>query len=516
MNFTDADIKEITAHGLTPEQVDEQVDLFINGVPNVVLEDAATTKKGILKLDKDQKVRYIKLYKDYKEELDVIKFTPASGAASRMFKSVYQFLADYDPKKEKLKDYLKRKDSKFLDRFFDKYKDFPFYKEVMSRVKEKYSKEQLGDKSFKKFAFVETMMASDEFDFGSDPKGLLPFHNYDGTLVTAFEEHLYEAAAYAQQHKHAKLHFTVSPEHKEGFEKLFSEIESRVSEATGTKFHVSYSFQKPETDTVAVTEDNKLYRKPDGKLLFRPGGHGALINNLNDIDADIIFIKNIDNVLTQDNLDSLSRNKKMLAGILLELQEQVFEYAELLSKDKITPAQIEKLKIFLENGFSLGLREDYERLSPKEKKEYLFDLINRPIRVCGMVKNEGEPGGGPFFVKDKNGKVSLQIIESAQVNFDDKQQGEIFKQSTHFNPVDVVAGVRDFKGDKFDLEKFVNPDLAFIASKTDNGTPIKALELPGLWNGAMAKWNTIFVEVPVKTFNPVKTINDLLKPSHQA
>ncbi|MAZ27855.1 MAG: NAD metabolism ATPase/kinase [Cytophagaceae bacterium] len=516
MKFTEAEISEIKAHGLTLEQVEEQVSLFTHGVPKVQLVAPATVKDGVLKLNKEKRERYIHLYQDHKEELDVLKFTPASGAASRMFKNVYQFLADYDPEKETLSAYLKKKDDKFLDRFFKKQKKFPFYDVVMQRVNELYTEEQLEDKDFKKYAFVKTMMAQDELDYGSDPKGLLIFHNYDGKLSTAFEEHLYEASAYARQAKTAKLHFTVSPEHKEGFARLFDNINPSVSADTDTTYRVSYSFQKPETDTVAVTQDNKLYRKPTGELLFRPGGHGALINNLNDMDADVIFIKNIDNVLTRDKLSMLAKNKKMLAGVLLELQEQMFEYAELLDKDKITEEQLEKLTIFLTQGFSIRLREDYDDLSLADKKTYLFNLINRPIRICGMVKNEGEPGGGPFFVKDKNGKVSLQIIESAQVDLNDPKQYKIFKQSTHFNPVDVVAGVRDFKGDKFDLKQYVDPELAFIASKTDNGTPIKALELPGLWNGAMAKWNTIFVEVPVKTFNPVKTVNDLLKPSHQA
>ncbi|HCQ77139.1 MAG TPA: DUF4301 domain-containing protein, partial [Leeuwenhoekiella sp.] len=300
------------------------------------------------------------------------------------------------------------------------------------------------------------------------------------------------------------------------FKKEFDKIHASVSNTTNVSFDVDYSFQKPETDTVAVTMDNKLYRKGDGSLLFRPGGHGALIENLNDVDADVVFIKNIDNVLVQDNIQVLSRTKRFLAGLLLKKQESVFKYAELLDKDSIAEGELEELVTFLKEDFSTRIDEAYTSFSTDEKKSYLKELLDRPIRVCGMVKNEGEPGGGPFWVEDESGKVALQIIESAQVNDKDAKQEEIFKNSTHFNPVDIVAGVRNYKGEKYNLLDYVNPDLAFIAYKTDGGNEIKALELPGLWNGAMARWNTLFVEVPLETFNPVKTVNDLLKPSHQA
>ena len=515
MTFTKDEIQEIREHGLTSEQVEGQIQKFIKGVPKVELKAAATVEDGILKLTEDEKLRVFNIYEKKKNQLDILKFTPASGAASRMFKKVYQFLEEYDFEKESIEDFIERTGNNDMKTFFNKWKNFPFYDKVQDEVKKRYSNDELKDSNKAKYLFVKTMMNEDGFNYGNYPKGLLPFHSYESSQVTAFEEHLHEAAAYAAKNGHAQLHFTVSTEHEERFKNEFEEVHASVSNATGINFKVDYSFQKPETDTVAVNLNNELYRTPDGKLLFRPGGHGALIANLNDVDADVIFIKNIDNVLVQDQIQTLAKNKKILAGILLDLQEKVFKYSGLLKEDTITESDVTDLEDFLQNDFSTRLDDKYKDFSFAEKKEYLYKLLDRPIRVCGMVKNEGEPGGGPFWVTNPDGKIDLQIIESAQVDQEDAEQQKIFSQSTHFNPVDIVCGVRNYKGEKYDLLKFVNPDLAFIASKTSDGDQIKALELPGLWNGAMANWNTIFVEVPLETFNPVKTVNDLLKPAHQ-
>ncbi|MFI8377562.1 DUF4301 family protein [Leeuwenhoekiella sp. NPDC079379] len=512
MNFTDQEISEIREHGLTTKQVASQIELFVNGVPNVKLVSAATTSNGIFQLSDQETLTYRDAYEQKKADIDILKFTPASGAASRMFKSVFKFLEDYNAEKETVNAYLERTGSKAMRAFFDNYEKFPFYNRIVDHLNDA----ELADENSKKYAFVKKMMGAKGEDYGNLPKGLIPFHYYGSYSVTAFEEHLYEAAAYAAKSGHAKLHFTVSPEHKEAFEAQLKEVETSVSTKTNTNFKVDYSFQKPETDTIAVTLDNKMYRKEDGSLLFRPGGHGALIENLNDVDADVIFIKNIDNVLVNSRIEKLAKSKRTLAGVLLAKQEQVFKYAELLANDSITDAELETLVAFLETEFSTRISDAYSNFSNAEKKKYLAEILDRPLRVCGMVKNEGEPGGGPFWVEDENGKIALQIIESAQVNTKDAKQEEIFKNSTHFNPVDIVAGVRNYKGEKYNLLDYVNPDLAFIAYKTDGGTEIKALELPGLWNGAMARWNTLFVEVPLETFNPVKTVNDLLKPSHQS
>ncbi|MEH6407782.1 MAG: DUF4301 family protein [Leeuwenhoekiella sp.] len=515
MNFSDQDIKEIEAHGLTVKQVEKQIDKFVNGVPNVKLVAAATIEDGIFKLTDDEERQLQDFYNNHKDGLKVVKFTPASGAASRMFKAVYQFLEEYDINKETVNEYIDRTGNKDIQQLLDNRKKFPFYERIEDILKDKYSEGQLKDENFKKLGFLKIMMGDDDLAFGNYPKGLLPFHNYEGHSATAFEEHFHESAAYAAVNDKAHLHFTVSPEHKAKFESHLKDIQNSISSTTGISYEVDYSFQKKATDTVAVTLDNELYRMPDGKLLFRPGGHGALIENLNDIDADVVFIKNIDNVLVQDKIHTLAHSKKILAGLLLKLQEKVFKYHKLLEEDSITDKQIEELELFLKNDFSTRLDSGYSNLSFDNKKQYLIKILNRPMRICGMVKNEGEPGGGPFWVENEMGKTDLQIIESAQVNLKDDKQQKIFNDSTHFNPVDIAAGLRNYKGEKFDLTKFVNPDLAFIASKTTDGNKIKALELPGLWNGAMALWNTIFVEVPLETFNPVKTVNDLLKPAHQ-
>jgi len=515
VNFTEEDIKEIEAHGLTKEQVQEQVSIFKNGVPTVQLIAAATVGDGIEKLSEDKEVDYIELYEHIDEDKELLKFIPASGAATRMFKTIYQFLEDYDPKEEKLDAFLDRTGNEEMRTFFDNLKSFPFYDKIGELIEENHSKEALKTSDEAKVAFVQKMMQEDGPNYGNLPKGLLPFHNYESYMVTAFEEHLYEAAAYAENRNHANLHFTVSPEHENAFREQFKNIHAAVSSETEVNFKVNYSSQKPQTDTVAVNKDNELYRKPDGKMLFRPGGHGALIENLNDVDADIIFIKNIDNVLTKDNILVLSRNKKILAGLLLELQQQAFKFTKALKEEELDENAVREVAQFLEQDFSVKLSDTFAGLDLEGKKKQLLNILDRPLRVCGMVKNEGEPGGGPFWVADKDGTASLQIIESAQIEKDDKEQQKIFQNSTHFNPVDIVCGVRDYKGKKYNLTDYVDPDLAFIASKTADGNKIKALELPGLWNGAMAFWNTIFVEVPLETFNPVKNVNDLLKPAHQ-
>jgi hypothetical protein len=299
------------------------------------------------------------------------------------------------------------------------------------------------------------------------------------------------------------------------FRKEYAAVSKRVTNQTGVDFVVDFSYQKSATDTIAVDMDNNLFRTPDGSLFFRPGGHGALIENLNEQDADIIFIKNIDNVVPQRLLKHIAMNKKMLAGLLLEIQEKVFEYAKKLEEGQISAEVLAEIESFLVNRMNVRFPNSFSSFSLSEQILILQDKLNRPIRVCGMVKNEGEPGGGPFWVKDAHENISLQIIESAQVDMKHESQGSIFKSASHFNPVDLVCGVKNFKGEKYDLLQYVDDKQGLITEKTQEGKQLKAMELPGLWNGAMAFWNTIFVEVPVETFNPVKTVNDLLRPSHQ-
>lgn len=509
--FSEKDKQQLVSKGIAPEKVLDQIETFKEGIPFVKLEKAAVVSDGILKFSKEEENQLIQNFENAKNHLSLLKFVPASGAASRMFKAFFNFLEKYHPKNESLADYFKRTGDKDIKTFYQGLKNLPFYEIIEERIKGKFNSE--GEELH---LFIADMLQEEGLNFGFYPKGLLPFHKYEEFVATPFEEHLKEASLYTANKGDAKLHFTISEQHGEMFNKEFDSVKERVSSATNTSFNVGYSFQKAETDTIAVTMDNALFRESDGSLLFRPGGHGALIENLNDQNADIIFIKNIDNVVTSAAINKVADSKKVLAGLLLKVQKKAFEYAQILeTRSDLDFDAMQEIKSFLEKELNVRFPENYDGYSIAQQLEILKDKINRPIRICGMVKNEGEPGGGPFWIKDKKGNISLQIIESAQVDTSNKNQMELFSNSTHFNPVDLVCGIRNYKGEKYNLLNFVDVKQGFITEKTKDGKDLKALELPGLWNGAMAFWNTIFVEVPLITFNPVKTVNDLLKPAHQ-
>ena len=509
MKLTETDLEQLTEKGITEAKANGQINIFKAGIPFVRLHKAAVPGHGILKFSEAEAAELADHFDAAAKNLSVLKFVPASGAASRMFKALFNFVEAYDPGKEGLEAYVKRTGDTAMAQFIERMDRFPFYPLVMAKIEGKYGTE--GEKAH---LFVKTLLAPDGLNYGFYPKGLLPFHKDVQGLATPFKEHLREAALYARAKGAARLHFTISPQH----ERLFKEEERlsvpQVASATGAAFDISYSFQKPSTDTLAVTPDNQPFRNPDGSLLFRPGGHGALIENLDEQDADIIFVKNIDNVATQKDLDTVGRNKKMLGGLLLRLQSKMFHYAVILEGQLYAEA-LSETAAFVRDRLNAVLPEGFDALGKDEKRDILLDTLNRPIRVCGMVKNEGEPGGGPFFIEDTDGNISLQIIESAQIDKDDEGQLAILRNATHFNPVDLVCGTKDHRGEKYDLADFVDARQGFITEKTKDGKALKALELPGLWNGAMAFWNTVFVEVPLATFNPVKTVNDLLKPSHQ-
>lgn len=513
--FSDKDIKQIESKGLTLQKVEEQINLFESGLPFINIKDAATINNGIHEITEQQKESYINYYDKLRHQVSVLKFVPASGAATRMFKFLFQFLKDYDFTKESVNSYINRNKAKDLSLFFVGLEKFPFYDEVVKMNKELHPNYDSLSSDEQKYLFVETMLEDNKLNYGNYPKGLLPFHKYKGHISTAFEEHLFEAALYASSNGKANLHFTVSENYNHTFDKEFRRIEKIVEKKTKVAFDISFSHQKQETDTIAVTLKNEPFRDENDNLVFRPSGHGALLENLNDLEADLIFIKNIDNVVVYKFEEEVADYKKVLAGMLLEIQAQAFQYLSDLEKKKFKEDELLKVAQFLSSKMGVIISEEFEKYSLKYQKAYLFEKLNRPIRVCGMVKNEGEPGGGPFWVKDEKGTISLQIVESAQIDRENKYQNDIFNNSTHFNPVDLVCGMRDYKGDKFDLNKFVDAKTAFITLKANLGTELKALELPGLWNGSMANWNTIFVEVPLITFNPVKTVNDLLKEPHQ-
>ncbi len=509
--LSESDLQLLASKGISKQKVEDQIATFREGIPFVNLEKAGVIGDGISKFSSQEEASLIALFdKTQQEGLDLLKFVPASGAASRMFKALFNFLDAYDPKSEELEAYFERTGDKHLQVFSEKIQEFPFYQIVKAQMST-----QATEKGEELYGFVNELLSSNGLNYGFYPKGLLPFHNYGTHSATPFEEHLKEGSLYAKTDDTAELHFTISEQHGELFNKEFSSIKDRVSSDTNSSFKIGYSFQKSSTDTLAVDMDNNPFRNEDGTILFRPGGHGALIENLNEQNADVIFIKNIDNVVVPKNLNGVTQSKKTLGGVLLQVQQKAYQFAELLAGNSISEEQIIEIKAFLEKDLNVRFSSNYNNYSEEEQIAILTDKVNRPIRVCGMVKNEGEPGGGPFWIKDQKGNVSLQIIESAQIDSNDQSQMDIVANATHFNPVDLVCGVRNYKGEKYDLVKFVDHKQGFITGKTKDGKELKALELPGLWNGGMAYWNTIFVEVPLLTFNPVKTVNDLLKPSHQ-
>ncbi|WP_029034005.1 DUF4301 family protein [Salinimicrobium terrae] len=514
MDFNEKDVSLFREKGISPEKVEQQIEIFKRGNIVVDVREAATVKNGILAVTEEEQNELTHLYESRKNDLDILKFVPASGAATRMFKAFYNFLKEFDPEKDDLDEYIDQKNEHSLEIFFSRIKDLPFYEKVREQAIEAEAGFEKMTEDKQHYLFVKYMLQEDGLNLGEQPKGLVPFHKYENHLATAFEEHLIEAIDYAASGKKVRIHFTVAEEHREKFEEEAREVVPRLERETGNSFEITYSYQDPKTDTVAVTMENEPFRDESGEIFFRPGGHGALIQNLNEQESDLIFIKNIDNVVTPSNRDLLSSYKRMLAGKLLELREKSFRFLNQLDKGA-GGAQLQEMGEFLQKELNAGLNVNFEDLNEQEKPSVIKKLLNRPLRVCGMVKNEGEPGGGPFWVTHKNEEISLQIVESSQIDHDNYQQSKIAQEATHFNPVDVVCSTRDYRGGKFDLEKYVDEKTSFIANKTKDGKELKALELPGLWNGGMAHWNTIFVEVPVETFNPVKTVADLLKPSHQ-
>lgn len=444
--FSQQDLEQLEAKGISVAKAEQQLDYFRTGFPALDIVAPASVKHGILAPTKKEQEEYIRIWEDYlKEDHKILKFVPASGAASRMFKNLFQYLEDGE-------------ETAFIQEFLTHIDDFAFGQELEGMT---------GQDAVR--YLLENM------HYGDLPKGLLLFHKYRDGARTPALEHMVEGALYAACNGVVRLHFTVSRQHLPLFRQHIAEHLQAFETKYGVRFDISFSEQLPSTDTIAANPDGTPFRDKEGKLLFRPGGHGALIENLNRQDADIVFIKNIDNVVPDRLKKDTVRYKQILAGVLVAEQKRVFERLQ-------DPA-----------------------LTDEERQR-----LNRPIRVCGVVKNTGEPGGGPFLVRDADGTVSRQILESSQI-----ADPALMAQSTHFNPVDLVCAIRDYEGNAFNLPDYVDPQTGFISQKSKDGKDLLALELPGLWNGAMAKWNTIFVEVPVSTFNPVKTVNDLLRPQHQ-
>ena len=491
-SFTPTDQEFIRQRGSNVEDVTRQFGYFEKGFDFADLQRAATVGDGIIRL-KDSEIKdLLDSYPTLLGDKKAVKFVPASGAASRMFKEVFSYLENEDEATRK----------KALQ-LLHSLKDYALYDDLAAAMQKdglSLEKEIEAD-NYK--VVISYLLEDKGLNYGKLPKGLLKFHRYADRCRTAMEEHLVEAALYARgKDGICHLHFTVSPQHQPLFKQLLKEIQYIYEERFGVKYDISFSTQAPSTDTLAATEDNQPFRDADGNLLFRPGGHGALIKNLNAIDADIVFVKNIDNVFYDDTVADTVTYKKLLAAYLLQLQKQVFDYVQLLKNGHPDEKELNEIQHFVKEK----LLQD---VAPE--KEALSAILNRPLRVCGMVKNEGEPGGGPFFVKNKAGHTSLQIVESSQIDKGNPQQAAIMQGATHFNPVDMVCCFRDADGKKFELDRYVDPETGFISSKSYEGRTLKAMELPGLWNGAMAHWNTLFIEVPLTTFHPVKTMFDLKK-----
>ena len=505
MKLTNNQHQQLKENGISEAKITAQIASFTKGIPFVNLVKAATVNEGIIRFSKEETQTLVNAFDTKKEQLSILKFVPASGAATRMFKGCYNFINAFNPNKESLASYLE-KDSA-MHTFFKDIENFPFYQ---------FIKNKIGNLSKDAFAlaFVKEMLLEEGLNFGFFPKGLLPFHAYKDKTLTPFEEHLKEAVLYGKGKGEGNIHFTISTQHTAMFQEKEAAVKELISKELNTPFSVSYSYQKTKTGTIAVTMDNKPFINTDGSLLLRPSGHGALIENLNEQEADIVFVKNIDNVMVA-KVEEMAYYKKVLAGQLLKLRDTSFKYAAVLDSGAVSDLQLQEIKTFLETGLNVRFSTSFKEENKETKIKILKQKINRPIRACGMVKNEGEPGGGPFWIQDQDGAVSLQIVESAQINKNISSQAAIVKAATHFNPVDLVCSIKNYKGEKYNLLDFVDPSQGFITEKTKDGKAIKALELPGLWNGAMAFWNTIFVEVPLATFNPVKTVTDLLKPAHQ-
>ena len=514
MIFSTLDVQYIESLGFTLADIEKQLEYYKTPPSSVNLKAFASIDNGIVRLSVSELNGLIDYYEQQKNSLSVVKFTPSSGAASRMFKMLHEFLSNYDPKKESINSYINKNKITELFLFFVTIEKLPFHDLAFTLMQNNTPDYDLLTLDQRRLLFVKTILQETSLNYSNIPKGLLPFHKYKNHISTAFEEHLFEAAKYASVNGIAVLHFTISKAHLKQFKSNLTGIQKLVESKTNTTFEITFSNQESTTDVLAVDLENKPFRL-NNKLLFRPSGHGALIKNLNQIDADIFFIKNVDNVVVSEYLDEIARYKKALAGVLLHTQRQVFIYAKDLESEDISKGKIDEISEFLVQKLNIIISPQFEKYAKKHKIEYLQSKINRPIRVCGMVKNESEPGGGPFWVKHDNGEVSLQIVESSQVDTSLKNQKDILTNATHFNPVDIVCGVKNYKGEAFDLEEFVDSNSYFVTTKTKYGRKLKTLESPGLWNGGMANWNTIFVEVPIITFNPVKTVNDLLKFTHQ-
>jgi len=491
--FLPPDLTFISHRGSDPAQVEKQFAFFKTGFDFANIAENVSIGNGIVKFLDGDILHWRGVYELLAQGKTIVKFVPASGAASRMFKDLYDAIQT-EQLSQKAKLYL------------EKIHDFAFFYDLKAIIEKKgYKFEEITADFSSKIPF-EFLLEEQGLNYGNLPKGLLKFHKYGDEMRTALEEHLVESARYAKSDDGVcRLHFTVSPNHLEKFKELVAQVKEKYEKRFSIIYQITYSVQDPSTDTLAAQLDNTPFRDKNGDMLFRPGGHGALIANLNRIDADIVFVKNIDNVTPEDKLEPTIIYKETLAGHLMYLQEQSFKYQKQMLENKLNDAELQEIIDFAQRELMIRFEDEH----PTQME--LLQKLNRPMRVCGVVKNEGEPGGGPFWVTNRKGETSLQIVESSQIDMNNPAQKDYMTSASHFNPVDMVCAYKDANGNLFDLNKYVDPYTGFISEKSYEGGTLKAMELPGLWNGAMADWITVFAEVPLATFNPVKTVFDLLK-----
>lgn len=505
--FNKKDLQQFASMGLTEDAVNNQIENFRKGFPKTKLLEAATVENGgILRLNDKEITHYINVYKKLSKGRKILKFVPASGAATRMFKDLYAFSSTYFGVAKNFE-----KEFPSVKEFLQHIRSFAFFEELKECMEKSHL--DFGDYMDRgDFTTVINYLLKEQYmGYGSLPKALLKFHRYGNTPRTPLEEHIVEGAEYARNSDGTvNIHFTVSPEHRHLFRKKIADVKERYENELGIKLDISFSEQKHYTDTIAVDEYNNPVRDEKDNLTFRPGGHGALIENLHECKADVIFIKNIDNVVPDWMKHTTIVYKQALAGMMLELQNKMFEYIEVL-KNNPSEEKLVEIEKFIKNKLFFDVEQ---HTGIQKRKEALRKALYRPIRICGMVKNQGEPGGGPFFAKSSEREKSLQIVETAQINRNDTSQKAILSSATHFNPVDLVCGTKDYRGNRYNLRKYIDPATGFISKKTKGALTVKSQELPGLWNGAMSEWITLFVEVPLATFNPVKTVNDLLRKEH--
>ncbi len=517
-SFSESDRRQMQSLGITEDMVMSQIELFRRSSSYLRLTKPCTPVSGVRRIPLKDISNYLKLHEKGARAGRFQKFVPASGAATRMFQSLLQI---YNMPHYLECDELHRRVEQGVSvacdflRFVKELKRFAFFEELDSVLnRDGLMLDMLTDTGQFR-TLLDYVLTDRGLNFASLPKGLLKFHKYPKEQRTAFEEHLIEAAHYLRDQKgRCSLHFTISPEHEKAFLQLYQKAKTSYGERYRIGYEVFFSFQKPSTDTIAVELDNRPFRDRFGHLHFRPGGHGALLENLNDLRGDLVYIKNIDNLCPDHLKGSVSFWKKVLGGYLIELQEATHNHIRKLNAGNLE-AYVENAEAFARDALFIQFADGFEQRPLEERRGFLLKKLNRPIRICGVVPNAGHPGGAPFWVEGKDGQLSIQIVEQAQVDFSSMEQHDIWTASTHFNPVDLVCAVRDYRGEPFDLKRFTDPDAVFISRKSKNGRELKALELPGLWNGSMADWITIIVEVPETTFNPVKTIFDLLRPEHQ-